>query len=222
MLWHDGDVLLTVVDAFAERPFSGNPAAVAILEEFPSNDRMQLIAREMNLSETAFVVNREEGGHHLRWFTPAAEVDLCGHATLAAAHVLGASTVFHTRSGPLTAAVRGNWIEMDFPALNPGECPLPALPEGFPSPVWSGVAGDFWLIELSSSQEVTDLVPDQRESLPSAGVPSSSPRKRIPEAAQTSSAGCSAPMSASQRIQLQGRLPVRLLHSGHLGSEGMS
>jgi predicted PhzF superfamily epimerase YddE/YHI9 len=154
-------VLLTVVDAFAERPFSGNPAAVAILQEFPSDERMQLIAREMNLSETAFVVNREEGGHHLRWFTPAIEVDLCGHATLAAAHVLGVSTEFHTRSGPLTAMVRGKWIEMDFPAWYPGQCPVPALPEGFPSPVWSGVAGDFWLIELSSSREVTDLVPDQ-------------------------------------------------------------
>jgi predicted PhzF superfamily epimerase YddE/YHI9 len=152
---------LTVVDAFTDHPFSGNPAAVAILDEFPSDERMQLIAREMNLSETAFVVSREEGGHHLRWFTPAVEVDLCGHATLAAAHVLGASTVFQTRSGPLSVTVQADWVEMDFPAWTPSECSLPTLPKGFPPPVWSGIAGGVWLIEMSSAQEITDLVPDQ-------------------------------------------------------------
>jgi predicted PhzF superfamily epimerase YddE/YHI9 len=151
---------LTVVDAFTDHPFSGNPAAVAVVEQFPSDERMQLIAREMNLSETAFVVGRREGGHHLRWFTPAVEVDLCGHATLAAAHVLGASTVFQTRSGPLSVLVHADCIEMDFPVWIPRECPLPVLPRNFPSPIWSGVAGDFWLTELSSSQEVTELVPD--------------------------------------------------------------
>jgi predicted PhzF superfamily epimerase YddE/YHI9 len=152
---------LTVVDAFTDHPFSGNPAAVAVLEEFPSDERMQLIAREMNLSETAFVVSSEEGGHHLRWFTPAVEVDLCGHATLAAARVLGGSTVFQTRSGPLSVAVQADWIEMDFPAWGPAECPLPELPEGFPATVWGGIAGDYWLIQMSSSREITDLVPDQ-------------------------------------------------------------
>lgn len=154
-------MLLTVVDAFTDHPFSGNPAAVAVLNEFPSDERMRLIAREMNLSETAFVMSREDGGHDLRWFTPAVEVDLCGHATLAAAHVLGASTVFQTRSGSLGVTVQADWIEMDFPQWTLCECPLPVLPRGFPSPVWSGIAGDFWLIEVSSSQEVTGLVPDQ-------------------------------------------------------------
>ena len=87
---------LTVVDAFTDRPFSGNPAAVAIVDRFPEGARMQAIAREMNLSETAFVVPRADGDHDLRWFTPTMEVDLCGHATLAAAHVLGGAARFHT------------------------------------------------------------------------------------------------------------------------------
>jgi predicted PhzF superfamily epimerase YddE/YHI9 len=154
-------MLLTVVDAFTDYPFSGNPAAVAVLDQFPSDERMQLIAREMNLSETAFVVHRDEGGHHLRWFTPVAEVDLCGHATLAATHVLGASTVFQTRSGPLGVRVQAGWIEMDFPSLKPAERPLPTLPQGFASPVWTGIGGDDWLLEMSSSPEVTELVADQ-------------------------------------------------------------
>jgi predicted PhzF superfamily epimerase YddE/YHI9 len=84
---------LMVVDAFTEEPFKGNPAAVAILEAFPDNALMQAVAREMNLSETAFVVPRADGDYDLRWFTPTTEVDLCGHATLAATHVLGGSNV---------------------------------------------------------------------------------------------------------------------------------
>jgi predicted PhzF superfamily epimerase YddE/YHI9 len=108
---------LTVVDSFTDRPFAGNPAAVAVLDGFPDDGRMQAIAREMNLSETAFVVARADGGHDLRWFTPTVEVDLCGHATLAAAHVLGGHGRFHTRSGELVCAPADDgWIEMDFPA----------------------------------------------------------------------------------------------------------
>ena len=108
---------LTVVDSFTDRPFAGNPAAVAVLGAFPDEARMQAVAREMNLSETAFVVPRPDGSHDLRWFTPSVEVDLCGHATLASAHVLGGTARFHTRSGELvcTPAADG-WIEMDFPA----------------------------------------------------------------------------------------------------------
>ena len=92
---------LTIVDAFADQPFTGNPAAVAVLGTFPTDERMQLIAREMNHSETAFAVARDDGDFDLRWFTPSTEVDLCGHATLATAHVLGGSALFHTRSGLL-------------------------------------------------------------------------------------------------------------------------
>jgi predicted PhzF superfamily epimerase YddE/YHI9 len=108
---------LTVVDSFTDRPFAGNPAAVAVLDAFPDEPRMQDIAREMNLSETAFVVARPDGSYDLRWFTPTVEVDLCGHATLASAHVLGGEARFHTRSGELLCTPGADgWIEMDFPA----------------------------------------------------------------------------------------------------------
>lgn len=111
---------LTVVDSFTDRPFTGNPAAVAVVDAFPDEARMQVVAREMNLSETAFVVARPDGSYDLRWFTPQMEVDLCGHATLASAHVLGGTATFHTRSGPLVcASAPQGWIEMDFPADPP-------------------------------------------------------------------------------------------------------
>jgi predicted PhzF superfamily epimerase YddE/YHI9 len=109
-----------VVDSFTDRPFAGYPAAVAVVDRFPDESEMQLIAREMNLSETAFAVARTDGSYDLRWFTPSVEVDLCGHATLATAHVLGGSGRFVTKSGLLTCT-NGNdgWIEMDFPADPP-------------------------------------------------------------------------------------------------------
>ena len=111
------------VDAFTEEPFQGNPAAVCILEKPADAGWMQLVAREMNLSETAFL-HPHGDGFKLRWFTPAAEVDLCGHATLAAAHVLWethqvppeARIVFETRSGKLEARLEAGWIELNFPA----------------------------------------------------------------------------------------------------------
>ena len=117
-------LVITQVDAFADKPFAGNPAAVCILDEPRDAAWMQLVAREMNLSETAFLVKRNDG-YDLRWFTPAVEVDLCGHATLASAHVLweqgclaGCEAAhFHTKSGLLTARKNGTWIEMDFPAF---------------------------------------------------------------------------------------------------------
>jgi predicted PhzF superfamily epimerase YddE/YHI9 len=111
---------LTVVDAFTDRPFAGNPAAIAVVDEFPDEARMQAIAREMHLSETAFVVPRADGSYDLRWFTPEVEVALCGHATLATAHALGGTGTFHTKSGPLVCTPGDDgWIEMDFPADPP-------------------------------------------------------------------------------------------------------
>jgi PhzF family phenazine biosynthesis protein len=120
------------VDAFTSTPFAGNPAAVCVLPSGRDAVWMQNVAIEMNLSETAFLV-RQADGFNLRWFTPAVEVDLCGHATLASAHVLwdaghlksGEQARFHTRSGLLTADKRGDWIEMDFPvkADEPAETP---------------------------------------------------------------------------------------------------
>jgi PhzF family phenazine biosynthesis protein len=117
---------LVVVDAFTDHPFSGNPAAVCRLDVPASQEWMQAVAAEMNLSETAFVVGRPDGDHDLRWFTPTTEVDLCGHATLATASVLGGGR-FHTRSGVLTCTVADDgWVTMDFPADPPAPCPAPA------------------------------------------------------------------------------------------------
>lgn len=111
------------VDAFTDRPFAGNPAAVCVLDRPREAVWMQAVALEMNLSETAFL-QREGDGFHLRWFTPVVEVDLCGHATLASAHVLwedghlarGVPARFRTRSGWLSATEAGGWITLDFPA----------------------------------------------------------------------------------------------------------
>jgi len=121
-------VPITVVDAFTDQPFSGNPAAVYVLPEARSPRWMQAVAQEMNLSETAFL-QRHADGFQLRWFTPAVEVDLCGHATLASAHVLWEAGYlqseqtarFYTRSGLLSAERKGEWIELDFPAEPPEE-----------------------------------------------------------------------------------------------------
>ncbi len=123
----DDSMELTIrqVDAFTRKPFAGNPAAVCVVETFPEAAFMQSVANEMNLSETAFVRRREDGEWDLRWFTPKAEVDLCGHATLATAHTLfeqglvarDATAVFHTRSGPLRVRRSDSGkLEMDFPS----------------------------------------------------------------------------------------------------------
>jgi PhzF family phenazine biosynthesis protein len=116
-------IRIVQVDAFTNRPFAGNPAAVCVLPQPAPEQWMRNVAREMNLSETAFLIPCD-GDYNLRWLTPAVEVDLCGHATIASAHVLwqdghlpeGKQARFHTRSGLLTADRRGEWIELDFPA----------------------------------------------------------------------------------------------------------
>lgn len=119
------------VDAFTAKTFAGNPAGVCPLEQWLPDDVLQNIAAENNLSETAFFT-RLEDGFHLRWFTPVMEVDLCGHATLAAAHVLftelghtGRRIRFLSRSGWLVAERRGEIVELDFPARPPATCDVP-------------------------------------------------------------------------------------------------
>jgi PhzF family phenazine biosynthesis protein len=122
---------LLQIDAFAKRPYTGNPAAVCLLDDEPDAQWMQAVAGEMNLSETAFV-RPVRDGFDLRWFTPTVEVDLCGHATLAAAHALwsegrvgeDAEIRFQTRSGVLTAARNGDLTELDFPATRPAPADL--------------------------------------------------------------------------------------------------
>jgi predicted PhzF superfamily epimerase YddE/YHI9 len=151
-------VLLQVVDAFTDQPFRGNPAAVAVMAAFPSDPWMQQLAREMNLSETAFVAERPDGDHDLRWFTPSTEVDLCGHATLASAHVLGGGARFHTRSGLLTCRPAADGIDMDFPLdhLRPEQ--LPFDPGVGTTEAVRGVSD--LLVRLPSAADVRGLVPD--------------------------------------------------------------
>lgn len=130
------------VDAFTNRPFGGNPAAVCVMEGPAEEGWMQGVALEMNLSETAFLYPEpaDQGAYRLRWFTPKAEVDLCGHATLATAHALWSEghldrsvpARFHTKSGPLTATLRDGWITLDLPATplcRPGASPVRAEPD---------------------------------------------------------------------------------------------
>jgi predicted PhzF superfamily epimerase YddE/YHI9 len=152
---------LTVVDAFTDQPFAGNPAAVTLVDRFPDDSRMQLIAREMNLSETAFVVPRSDGAYDLRWFTPTVEVDLCGHATLASAHVLGGSGRFMTKSGLLTCTAGDDgWIQMDLPADPLTVADAPAILE-LDGIRFCGRGRSDLLIELADAATVRALQPDQ-------------------------------------------------------------
>src|SRR4051794_22247438 len=159
------------VDAFTDRPFRGNPAAVCVLPAARDEAWMQDVAREMNLSETAFLVRRTDGSYDLRWFTPAAEVALCGHATLASAHALwetGALTNreearFHTLSGLLTASLLdGGLIELDFPAKQAEETPAPpGLLEALGvRAVYVGKNVFDYLIEVESEAVVRGMKPD--------------------------------------------------------------
>ena len=158
------------VDAFSDQPFRGNPAAVCVLERERDEPWMRDVAREMNLSETAFLW-RERGAWRLRWFTPVAEVDLCGHATLAAAHVLweedylpaAAEAQFDTRSGRLTGRRDGDWIELDFPRTpaTPAAAAAGLLEAlGAAAPVAVARSRFDYLVELAAAAEVRALSPD--------------------------------------------------------------
>jgi PhzF family phenazine biosynthesis protein len=168
------------VSAFTDRPFAGNPAAVCLLPEPRDAGWMQAVGGQMNLSETAFL-HPEGGGFRLRWFTPAVEVDLCGHATLASAHVLwesgrllpDAPALFQTRSGLLTV-VRRDRIEMNFPACPAAPAPPPpGLAEALGATVVSAGRNRMdWLAEVESEAVLRGLRPDFRSlaALPVRGV----------------------------------------------------
>ncbi|MEW4566288.1 PhzF family phenazine biosynthesis protein [Tautonia sp. JC769] len=174
------------VDAFADRPFAGNPAAVCVLDGPADESWMQNVAREMNLSETAFVspepTDDASDAYHLRWFTPTIEVDLCGHATLAAAHVLWedrhlpleATAVFNTRSGRLSARRSGDLIALDFPSepIEEREA-LPSLFEALgTTPRFVGGNRMDLLVELENEAEVRAVAPDLKrlQRLPMRGL----------------------------------------------------
>ncbi|HWN18958.1 MAG TPA: PhzF family phenazine biosynthesis protein [Gemmatimonadales bacterium] len=165
-----GSQQFSQIDAFTDRPFAGNPAAVCVLPASRNAGWMQQVASEMNLAETAFLVRRAEG-YDLRWFTPAAEVDLCGHATLASAHLLweeghleqSATATFHTRSGVLTAKRQGDMIWLDFPAtpVQPATM-LPDLERAVGAPIkYLGRTAFDYFIEVESEAAVRALEPDQ-------------------------------------------------------------
>lgn len=184
---------ITQVDAFSDRPFGGNPAGVCILDRPREEAWLRAVAREMNLSETAFLVKASVPAsdpgwlgspppgvdYRLRWFTPAAEVDLCGHATLSAAHVLweegrvrqGEPICFFSRSGRLTAVREAPWITLDFPAQPP--VPVPDPPRGMldalrladqgAKAVYVGFGGSDYLVEIEAAdpvEAVRSLTPD--------------------------------------------------------------
>jgi len=161
---------LLQIDAFTTFPFRGNPAAVCLLDRERDDDWMQHVAAEMNLAETAFLLPRDDG-FSLRWFTPAVEVALCGHATLASAHALwtegvlpaGETARFHTKSGLLTATRSGDLIELDFPATpnDEGAAPEGMLESlGITNPLYVGRNKFDYLIEVGSEDELRALDPN--------------------------------------------------------------
>jgi PhzF family phenazine biosynthesis protein len=157
------------VDSFSNKPFAGNPAGVCILSEAANEEWMKFVAREMNLSETAFL-HPETDGYRLRWFTPAVEVDLCGHATLASAHILwelgssprNAEIHFHTNSGLLKARWDDPWIQMDFPneAAEPTKFPEELIAVLGPEPIYSGKNRQGYLAVYEDESIVRQLEPD--------------------------------------------------------------
>jgi len=163
-------IRIVQVDAFTQTPFAGNPAAVCVLPEPRPDEWLRNVAREMNLSETAFLTPIADG-YGLRWLTPEVEVDLCGHATIASAHVLwqdghlpeGCQARFHTRSGLLLADRRGDWIELDFPAKCCSDAPPPSgmlQALGVESAPYVGKNAWDYLVEVDSEETLRALSPD--------------------------------------------------------------
>ena len=156
-----------VVDAFADRPFAGNPAGVCLLEAWPDDELLQSIAAENNLAETAYLV-KSERGYELRWFTPEVEIDLCGHATLASGFIISkfldpsATRInFMTKSGPLSVGTGGEWLEMDFPARPPLTAPIPAgLAEALGTEILEAHQSRDLLLLLPSRLAVAEMKPD--------------------------------------------------------------
>jgi PhzF family phenazine biosynthesis protein len=227
------------VDAFTSRPFAGNPAAVCPLESWLDDATMQSIAAENNLSETAFFVRGRDGVYALRWFTPATEVDLCGHATLASAYVVfrhldsKASTVtFSSASGPLSVSKDGDDLALDFPARPPSPMPVPddlakALGRR-PREVWA--ARDYMAL-YDTEEEVRAVSPDM-ESLAAAGrfativtAPGDTadfvsrffaPAQGVPEDPVTGSAHCTLVPYWAKRL---GKTRLRALQVSRRGGE---
>ena len=157
-----------IVDAFTNEPFSGNPAAVCVMENWPSEESMMKLAMENNLSETAFIVKEPEG-YHLRWFTPGTEVELCGHATLASSFVIlnfyesdRQIVQFNTMSGVLTVEKKGDLYEMDFPTYELKEIPVTdAMEQAFGVRPVKAVLGLDLVCVFETEEQVRSMHPDQ-------------------------------------------------------------
>ena len=157
------------VNAFTDRPFAGNPAVVCLLPQWKEDRWLQSLAKEMNQSETAYLV-RNPQGFDLRWFTPQVEVDLCGHATLASAHVLwqqglvkpADEIAFQTKSGILKAVRKGSEIELDFPLMpeEPAQPPADFLTALKVTPQYVGKSRFDYLVEIGSEVELRGMAPD--------------------------------------------------------------
>lgn len=155
------------IDAFANRPFEGNPAAVCPLESWLPDDLMQTIAAENNVSETAFFVPTDKG-YHIRWFTPLHEVNLCGHATLASAYVIfnelgyqQDTIAFDSRSGILTVTRKGDWLELDFPTRVPTVCSPPEqILSAFSDTPTECLKADDYIVVFENEALVAEARPD--------------------------------------------------------------
>ena len=168
-----------IIDAFTDKPFSGNPAAVCVMDKWPSEEYMKKLAMENNLSETAYIV-KEDKGYHLRWFTPGSEVELCGHATLASSFVIlnyiepDSNVIeFETMSGKLTVNRKGNLYEMDFPTYEQKEVPVTdVMSETFGTRPAKAFLGPDLLCIFESEEEIRSMNPDQAKLalLPGRGV----------------------------------------------------
>ena len=159
-----------IVDAFTDKPFSGNPAAVCVMDKWPEEDFMMKLAMENNLSETAFIV-KEEQGYHLRWFTPGSEVELCGHATLASSFVIfnyfeqNKDVIeFNTLSGKLTIVRKNKLYEMDFPTYEQQEIPVTdEMESAFGIRPVKAVLGLDLICVFDSEEQVRKMEPDQKK-----------------------------------------------------------
>lgn len=220
------NVTMTQVDAFTDKPFGGNQAGVCLLPGPRDDHWMQQVAQEMNLGATAFLIKRNDG-FDLRWFTPAVEVNLCGHGTLASAHVLWEEGVlgpeeqarFHTRSGLLLASRVGRWIELDFPLQTEEATDVPAgLVRALGvTPTYVGRNRMNYLVEVASEEIVRTVESDFAllKTLPAQGVIVTAradtgefdfvsryfaPAAGIPEDAVTGSAHCTLGTFWQQRL----------------------
>ena len=157
-----------IVDAFTDKPFAGNPAAVCVMDGWPADTSMMKLAMENNLSETAFIVKEEEG-YHLRWFTPGSEIELCGHATLASAFVIlnffepeSSSVRFNTLSGVLTVNRKGDLYEMDFPTYPLKEIPVTDdMEKAFGVRPVKALLGLDLICVFETEEQVRNMAPDQ-------------------------------------------------------------